>query len=201
MNRSRGSVSGIKNKMKRAEVFAAEKVRKAKEKREQKEREAAEAAALGEAVPKRAVRTLDNTREWDDTVVDKTDPELLADEADDEFADIFSCERPPKIMMTTKVRPTGPVFEVLRELMGLFPNSFYYKRGPCTVDRSMPCSRARVTLVGNVSAIRAGSHELKKICKWADAKGFTHLVVVNEKKKQANGCAVCACCGALLLLT
>ncbi len=55
------------------------------------------------APPKPAARTLDNTREWDDTYVDKEDPELLADEADDEFADIFGGTVPPKIMITTKV--------------------------------------------------------------------------------------------------
>ncbi len=59
----------------------------------------------------------------------QTDPELLADEADDEFADIYGGSRPAKIMITTKVRPTAPTFEVLRELMDFFPNSFYYKRG------------------------------------------------------------------------
>ncbi|MDR3738221.1 MAG: hypothetical protein P4L40_04290 [Terracidiphilus sp.] len=126
------AISSVGNKIKRAQLLATEKREKAKAKKENKERAEAEAAALGSAAPpKPAPRTLDNTREWDDTVVDKTDPELLADEADDEFADIFGGTRPPKIMITTKVRPSGPVFRVLHELIDLFPNTHYYKRGVC----------------------------------------------------------------------
>ena len=29
---------------------------------------------------------------------------------------------------------------------------------------------------------------MKKICKWAAKKNFTHLVVLTEKAKQSNGC-------------
>ena len=32
-----------------------------------------------------------------------------------------------------------------------------------------------------------GSYELKKICKYASNKKFTHLFVVSEKKKTVNG--------------
>lgn len=120
----------IKNKMKRSEVFHESKRLAAKARKEEKERREKEAEALGSAAPPKPLpRTLDNTREWDDTVVDKNDPEVLADEADDEFADVFSCERPAKIMITTRVRPTGPIFRIMRELMDLIPNMHYYKRG------------------------------------------------------------------------
>jgi hypothetical protein len=72
------------------------------------------------APPKAPARTLDNTREWDDTYVDKSDPELLADEADDEFADIFNGAVPPKIMITTKVCGQG-VWCVARWVRAAFP--------------------------------------------------------------------------------
>lgn len=137
--------------------------------------------------------TQESLREWDDTVVDKTDPELLADEAEDEFAGIFSGEKAPKvrclgvwalfgrfcrggaalcalftmastgllsqIMVTTKPHPSGKIFHVLRELMILFPSVFYYKRG---------------------------THTLKKICKWAHNKNFSHLMVLGEKRKKPH---------------
>ncbi len=123
----------IRNKIKRSMVVHANKARDAaarKEAREQRQQaEQQRQAAGGSSAPKPAARTLDNTRDWDDTFVDKQDPELLADEADDEFADIFSGSRAPKIMITTKVRPSGPIFLILKELIALFPNSFYYKRG------------------------------------------------------------------------
>ena len=39
-----------------------------------------------------------------------------------------------------------------------------------------------------VALALAGNFELKKICKWAAKKNFTHLIVLTEKAKQSNGC-------------
>jgi hypothetical protein len=120
----------IGNKIKRSEVYHKQKREREAARQAERERRRKERESLGDDAPPVApARTLDNTREWDDTVIDKNDPELLADEADDEFADIFSGERPAKIMMTTRVRATAPVYRVVGELLNLFPNSFYYKRG------------------------------------------------------------------------
>ncbi len=41
-----------------------------------------------------------------------------------------------------------------------------------------------------VALALAGNFELKKICKWAAKKNFTHLIVLTEKAKQSNGCGV-----------
>jgi ribosome production factor 1 len=207
------SPHSIRNKIKRVQVVQAVKAKKAADKRERREaRKQVEVELGSSAPPKPVARTLDNTREWDDTYVDKNDPELLADEADDEFADIFSCSRVPKIMITTKVRPSGRIFHVLRELMSLFPNSFYYKRGVCGAawsarSRRRGCRWRRVTAS---RVVRAGSYELKKICKYAANKDFTHLFVVSEKKKSVNGyvavvsvsaSAVVRCLGVLSVFT
>lgn len=155
--------SAIKNKIKRREVYERQKAEKKRLQREAKKLREQEAAALGSAAPPKPVpKTLESLREWDDTVVDKHDPELLADEADDEFADIFA-GRPPKIMMTTRIRPSGKIFDVLKELLKMFPRCFYYKRN---------------------------NYPLKKICKWADNKNFTHLMVVGEKQKKVNSLCV-----------
>jgi ribosome production factor 1 len=62
-------------------------------------------------------------------VVDPSDPELLAAEATDEFAGYFAGEKTPKIMITTKPQPSAPLFKLIAEMMQIFPNSFYYKRG------------------------------------------------------------------------
>lgn len=133
MRRTR--VSDIGNKIKRSEIFHNQKREQEKKRQEAKDARRKEREELGDAAPPvAAARTLDNTREWDDTVIDKTDPELLADEADDEFADIFSSERPAKIMMTTRRRATAPVYRVLGELLNLFPDSHYYKRGMWSVE-------------------------------------------------------------------
>lgn len=37
------------------------------------------------------------------------------------------------------------------------------------------------------SAPAAGKFRLKKICEWASAHGFTHLLVLNERAKEMTG--------------
>ena len=105
-------------------------------------------------------RTIENTREVDDTVVAPDDEEVARDEAEDEFASYFSGAKAPKLMITTKQVPSAKIFEVIGELLNIIPNSFYYKRG---------------------------LFPLKKIAAWAGGKGFTHLLVLTEKAKVPNG--------------
>lgn len=85
--------------------------------------------------PRQTPRTIDNARELDETVVLPGDDEVLGDEADDEFSAYFSGAKAPKIMITTKMGPSGVIFRMIAELMAVLPNSFYYRRG---------ASRARV---------------------------------------------------------
>lgn len=128
--RPRVEPSTIKNKMKRSEVFHRQQLDKNREKREARERRRREAEELGEAAPAKAVpRTLENTRELEETLVNPDDEEVLADEADDEFAAFFRGEKEPKIMITTKIYPSGKLFRLIAEILAIFPNSFYYKRG------------------------------------------------------------------------
>mmetsp|Transcript_5491 Transcript_5491/g.12752 ORF Transcript_5491/g.12752 Transcript_5491/m.12752 type:complete len:92 (-) Transcript_5491:22-297(-) len=79
-------VKSIKNKVKRVEVY--QKMKKEGEKTQRKERKARqkETEALGEAAPKPVQRTLDNTREVDETVVRPDDDEVLGEDSFDEFA-------------------------------------------------------------------------------------------------------------------
>lgn len=65
----------------------------------------------------------------DDTFVSPDDEEVAGDEATDEFAAVFNGEATPKIMITTRPRPTHGVFPLIQELMHVIPNSFFYKRG------------------------------------------------------------------------
>lgn len=153
--------SEIANKHKRQEVYQKLKVAKQAEKQERREKRKRESDELGdEAPPKQIPRTLDNTREYDDTAVAPDDGEVMQDEAEDEFAGYFDGTKDPKIMLTTQRYPSGKIFSLIGELMTVFPNCFYYKRGV---------------------------YELKRICKYAANKGFTHLVVLTEKNKEANG--------------
>ena len=95
----------------------------------------------------------------DETFVKREDEEVFGDEKDDEFSAIFTEGQVPKIMITTRPRPSGKLFPFIGDLMSLFPNSFYYPRQ---------------------------GRELEDICRIASNKDFTHLIVLGEKKKKCN---------------
>jgi ribosome production factor 1 len=154
------AVSGIRNKLKRAEVFQRQRaeVRKVKsEERRKRQREEEAAAAQGVEPPaKQRPRTYESMREADDTMVLPDDVEVAQDEAQDEFAGYFSSEKAPKVLITTRRHPSKHIYPLLRELLMLFPTSQFYNRG---------------------------SYELGQICKFATRADFTHVLVVGERLK------------------
>ena len=162
---SRGNAtSQIRNKVKRGQVYAKLKAAKKKEKKEQKAKRKREVEELGaDAPPKQIPRTLDNTREADDTVVEPEDEEVQADVEGDEFAPYFDEGKVPKIMVTTRPRPSSKLFSFIQELMTLFPRCYYYPRK---------------------------TFNIKEICEYASNKNFTHLIVLSEKSKVCNGAIV-----------
>ena len=99
--------------MKRLEVYAKQKYEKkmlhAKERKKRQKATAAlgeeEKAAKREADAKRQ-KTIESTREADDTVVQEGDEEVQKDEAMDEFSAYFTGEQEPKIIITTCYHPT-----------------------------------------------------------------------------------------------
>lgn len=150
----------IKNKIKRNDVFRKRKAEKEAEKKAAKLKRRMDAEELGsEAPPKETPKTLDTLRKKDETVVAPDDVEVLKEEAEDEFAAYFRREKDPKVMITTRPRPSGGLFGFVADLMTLIPNSFFYKRR---------------------------EFSLKDIKKWAHNKGFTHLLVLGERHKECN---------------
>ncbi|EOX95527.1 Ribosomal RNA processing Brix domain protein isoform 2 [Theobroma cacao] len=97
--------SSVKNKEKRSAVHAKLKHQKKVEKRKKlKARDAAEKRALElgeEPAPKQIPRTIENTREADETVCMPDDEELFAGNDADEFSSILKRDRTPKILITT----------------------------------------------------------------------------------------------------
>mmetsp|Transcript_6379 Transcript_6379/g.17852 ORF Transcript_6379/g.17852 Transcript_6379/m.17852 type:complete len:365 (-) Transcript_6379:419-1513(-) len=157
----------IRNKLVRGEAYAQLKKEKKKLKREarqkrQKEADKAEEEGV-EPPPKQIPRTLENTREKDETMVQPDDEEVAADEATDEFAAHFNCERPPNVLLTTCYKPSKVMFKFLSELLLTFPSAQYYKRS---------------------------NYQLKQIVKFADSRGFSDVVVINENRKKVNGLLV-----------
>lgn len=153
--------SHIKNKLKRSEVYGKYLLQKKALKRQQRIQRAKEAEALGEdvKVPNRQ-KTLDNTREVEPTMVQPGDLEVMGDEASDEFADYFSDTVRPKILVTTRPKPSSNLFHFVGDLMRFFPQLFYYPRKHFSV---------------------------KDICEFAGKRNFTHLMVLSEKSKVCNG--------------
>merc|ERR1711865_730507 len=157
------AISRVRNKCKRTQLYQEAKHVAKKHASKVRRKRQKEHALLGDdAPPKQEPRTLDNTREADDTVVDGDDEEVAGDENMDEFASYFNSDIPPKIMITSNFAKRPSVFchTFIDDLKGVFPNSAYYKRG---------------------------THEVKKIVKLANERKFTDIMVITEKQKTPNG--------------
>ena len=152
----------IHNKLKRSEMYGKYLQQKRKLKQERKIASMKEAEALGEeAPPKPTPKTLDNTRELEPTIV-LDDPEVAADEAEDEFAPYFEGEK-PKVLITTRPRPSQNLFYFIADLQKLIPGLHFYPRK---------------------------SFSVKEICQFAAGREFTHLIVLSEKSKKCNGMTI-----------
>lgn len=166
----------IKNKLKRSEMYGKYLLQKRAAKKEARKKRAIEAAELGEDAEKKKKsqqKTLDNTREYEETMVRINengvgvgvgDEEVTADEVEDEFAKYFSDATRPKLCITTRPRPSAELFQFIQELLHLIPNSYFYPRKSFTVK------------------------EMIDACK--EKGDFTHLIVLSEKSKVCNGMLV-----------
>jgi ribosome production factor 1 len=153
----------IKNKLKRSEVYGRYLVEKRAQKKQQRLQRVKEAQELGldpSQTNKHATKTLDNTRDIEPTMVHPTDQEVMGDEAEDEFAPYFADTIRPKIILTTRPRPSSELFFFIHDLMRFIPQLFYYPRK---------------------------SFSVKEICEYATNKDFTHIMVLSEKQKVCNG--------------
>ena len=160
--------SHIRNRLKRSEMYGKYLQQKAAEKKKRRTQRAKEAEALGDdgedgpKMVKATPKTLDNTREVDPTMV-LGNPEVAADEAEDEFAPYFESSNPPKVLVTTRPRPSQKLFYFIADLQKLIPALHFYPRK---------------------------GFSLKEICKFASNRQFTHLIVLGENSKQCNGMTI-----------
>ncbi|KAL3497914.1 hypothetical protein ACH5RR_040646 [Cinchona calisaya] len=161
--------STIKNKEKRSAVHAKIKHQKGLEKRKRaKAREAAEQRALelGEEPPLKMIpRTIENTRELDETICKPDDEELFAGNDADEFSSILKQDCTPKILITTcRFNSTrGPAF--ISDLLTVIPNAHYFERG---------------------------TYDLKKIVEYAKNKDFTSVIVVHTNRREPDALLIMA---------
>lgn len=96
-------------------------------------------------------------------MVEPGDEEVSLDESRDEFSGYFSGETTPKIMVTTRPKPSTKLYDFIKELMTMIPNVYYYARR---------------------------RYDIKEICVLAASRGFTHLIVLAEKNKVCNGAVI-----------
>src|SRR3990167_3403923 len=68
---------------------------------------------------KQIPKTLDNTREFDETIVAPDDEEVFEDEQTDEFASYFDRTRTPKVLITTTIRPTVNLLNFVKEMKSI----------------------------------------------------------------------------------
>lgn len=155
----------ITNRLKRSEMYGKYLKDKKDRKKAERLKRQKEAQALGddEQPKKQTPRTLDNARELEPTMVSIEDPEIGADEADDEFAPYFADQVRPKILVTTRPRPSHNLFYFIADLQMLIPQLFYYPRK---------------------------SYSIKEICTFCTNRNFTHLMVLSEKSKVCNGMTI-----------
>jgi len=156
----------IRNKDKRRETHRAQKAQKKRDRREgrqrrRKEKTEAEEAGIKVAAP--VTRTLENTREFDETVVNPDDDEVAADQDTDELAAYFD-GRPPKIVVTTSNRAVGETFRFAETLVDILPNATFFPRKGA---------------------------EFKKMVEGAIKREYTDVIVINEDKKVPTGIVVC----------
>lgn len=150
-------VRDIANKAKRHQVFSKLKHEKHQERAKSRRKRQRERAALGEdAPPIPEAKTQDNQRLGDNTIVQPDDEEVLADVGRDEFS--HPGQQTPKILVTTCIKPSRHMFDFVGEIMKVFPNSFYYKRG---------------------------TYDIATVLEFAKKKGFfTDVMVLTEHRKR-----------------
>uniref|UniRef100_A0A6B2L9U3 Brix domain-containing protein n=1 Tax=Arcella intermedia TaxID=1963864 RepID=A0A6B2L9U3_9EUKA len=138
------------------------------EKRKRRERRQKEREQLGDAAPPPPPqRTLDNTREPDDTFVQPDDEELKNDTAVDEFAEFFLNKGMPKILITTsphRNKRGKETMSFVEDLLKMFPNMTFRERR---------------------------NYALKEIVDYCKAENYTDIMVVNEDAKQPNSLLLC----------
>ncbi|KXN72260.1 Brix-domain-containing protein [Conidiobolus coronatus NRRL 28638] len=160
--KSKANLNEIKSKVNRQQAYLKLKMDDAKKRKEMRIKRKKDEAANPEKKEKRLAenitRTIENTREHDDTMVDH-DPDVLEEEAIDDFSEYFNGAA-PKLLITTSSNAHGKIYDFCNELIDIFPNSEFIKRGK--------------------------NFEVKQIVQFCINRNYTDLMIVNEDKRVPN---------------
>lgn len=72
--------------------------------------------------------TIEDAREVGKSFLFNQAQEMEEDEACDEFSAFFNQEKTSKVLITTDENPSRHVFEYIKELKEMIPNSYFYPR-------------------------------------------------------------------------
>jgi len=141
------------------------KRQKRSDKRARREEREEKRQRLGEDAPeKEQPKTIENTREFDETIVPSDDEEIMHDVEHDDVADYYNEGVTPKVLITTSPKAKLNTWKFCFELKKCIPNSEMYSR------KNVP---------------------IKTIIKQAIEREFTDLIIVHEDKKIPNGLLIC----------
>ncbi|KAK2194853.1 bifunctional Brix domain/U3 snoRNP protein-Ribosome production factor 1 [Babesia duncani] len=122
--------------------------------------------------PKQEPKTIESARRPDDSLITEVDAELEAEEACDEFAELYNSSVEPRIAITTCRRPCEKVRTFVKELLIMLPNSVYMA----------------VSLLGGL-CMQRDEHLLKNIAK----TNFTAILLITQgTDKRPNGLYICS---------
>ncbi|OII72416.1 IMP4-like U3 small nucleolar ribonucleoprotein [Cryptosporidium ubiquitum] len=158
------NLKSIKNKIKRVELAnqlkREKKLEKSKRRRENREKE-----QRGEEVVKGTPRTIENTREIDETFVHDplNDSELHKEMENDEFSDYFSKKRSPKLLITTNNRASKHMYNFLKEIVSIIPNCDFYKRNGFNIKDIIKEVNEKGTEDNYTDILIFTEHPIKKI--------------------------------------
>jgi len=149
----------------REEKGRSKRLEKNKAKRHRQGEREKEREVLGDDAPaKEKPKTIESTREYDVTMVDPMDEEVIQDEINDEMADYFNRESKPKVLITISPFAKVTTWKFCYELNKCIPNSEMFSR------KDVP---------------------MKKLVKQAIKKEFTDIIVVHEDKRVPDALVLC----------
>jgi ribosome production factor 1 len=150
--------SEIPNRQKRQELYHRFKIDKAKQRSQHEKKIKQLEKESGQKVDKKIPKTLENTREVDETIVQADDQEVLEDEQCDELANYYHGQ-PVKTLITTSKKALKEAYVFAKELMTIFPNSEFRDRG---------------------------NYHVKEMVEFCKNRHYTDIVLVNEDQKMLH---------------
>ncbi|KAG8689459.1 hypothetical protein FRC09_012414 [Ceratobasidium sp. 395] len=185
----------IKNRHKREDVHRSKKKAKGQEKLRRRlalaEAERKDPSLKQRRITENVPRTLENTREFNPSIVptapaqnlgdepgsshgDQADTENTIDIATDEFAEHFTPAtatgagpaNTPTILITTSQKATKTTFQFCEELVSVFPGAEFIRRK------------------------RGHGFEMGRIAEWAGNRNYGAMIVVNEDMKKPNAMTI-----------